>query len=137
MPYELLDHTADLGIRATGPTLKDLFETAARAMMEQIADPQQVSGSLRKTVAVTGLDREDLLINWLREILGWWAMDSVLIRDARILELTDFTLRAEISGENFDPARHEILNDIKAVTYHKIAVAQTSTGWTADIIFDV
>ena len=48
MPYELIDHTADIGIRATGRDIKDLFETAARAMYEQIVDTAMLIAKHRK-----------------------------------------------------------------------------------------
>jgi SHS2 domain-containing protein len=137
MPYELLDHTADLGIRVTGDTLENLFETAGRAMFAQIADTEGLAGASAREIQVGGMDREDLLINWLRELLCFWTIDGLLVKDVRIHEISDFRLRADVFYDDYDSKRHEILKDIKAVTYHNISVVRTDAGWTADIIFDV
>ncbi len=137
MPYELIDHTADIGIRVTGQTIKDLFETAAHAMFEQITDTTQLQGKHTKSIHVKGIDRPDLLINWLRELLWYWTIDNCLIKQATIIEMPDDQLRAKVTYDEFDLKTHEILKDIKAVTYHGISVDQTDAGWEAMIIFDV
>jgi SHS2 domain-containing protein len=137
MPYELLDHTADIGIRVTEPSVKALFETAARAMFDQIVNREGLSGSQTKEIQVNGMDREDLLINWLREILCLWTIEGRLIKGVRMNDISDTRLGAEVSYDSYDPIRHEILKDIKAVTYHGVFIAKIEAGWTTEIIFDV
>ncbi len=137
MAYELIDHTADIGIRVTGKTINDLFEISALAMFEQITDTTNLVGSHTKDIHVKGIDRPDLLINWLRELLWCWTIDNCLIKQVVIKELHDDHLTAKLSYDGFDPKTHEILKDIKAVTYHGISVDQTDEGWQATIIFDV
>ena len=51
--------------------------------------------------------------------------------------MKDDHVRAEYTYDEFDPQQHEILKDVKAVTYHGISVDRTDTGWEATIIFDV
>jgi len=137
MPYELIDHTADIGIRATGADIKDLFETAARAMCEQIADTAKLEGGHSRQLLVDGIDREDLLINFLRELLSFWTIDNLLVKQIYINEIDNNHLTADITCDTYIPKTHEILMDIKAVTYHDISVEQTDSGWEATIIFDV
>lgn len=137
MPYELIDHTADIGIRATGEDIKDLFETAARAMCEQIADTAMLKGDHTRQLQVAGIDREDLLINFLRELLCFWTIDTQLVKQVYINEIDNNHLTANIIYDTYIPETHEILMDIKAVTYHGISVEQINDGWDATIIFDV
>jgi SHS2 domain-containing protein len=137
MTYELIDHTADIGIRVTEPTLKVLFETSAHAMFEQITDTSKLSGTHSKEIHVKGIDRSDLLINWLRELLWFWTIDNCLVREITINSINNDHLSATISYDEFDPEKHEILKDIKAVTYHGVSVDQADAGWQATIIFDV
>ena len=137
MPYELIDHTADIGIRATGADIKDLFETAARAMCEQIADTAKLEGGHSRQLLVDGIDREDLLINFLRELLSFWTIDNLLVKQIYINEIDNNHLTADITCDTYIPKTHEILMDIKAVTYHGISVEPTGSGWEATIIFDV
>jgi len=137
MPYELIDHTADIGIAVTASSVGELFETAAHAMFEQIADTRALTGWRRTRLTVSGIDREDLMINWLRELLFLWNGRQYLLKQARIENMANTELTARIWYDPFDRQTHEILNDIKAVTYHGIRVEKTDAGWTATVIFDV
>jgi len=137
MTYELIDHTADVGICVTESTVKGLFATAAYGMFEQITEPEKLNGTHTKEIHVKGIDRPDLLINWLRELLWCWTIDNCLISELDITDMEYDHLSAKISYDEFDPKTHEILKDIKAVTYHGISVDQTDDGWMATIIFDV
>jgi len=137
MAYELIDHTADIGIRVTETSIKDLFETAAHAMFEQITEPSKLSGTHTKDIHIKGIDRPDLLINFLRELLSFWTLDAHLIKRVTIADITATRLTAKLFYDEFNPKTHEILKDIKAVTYHGISVDQTDAGWQATIIFDV
>ncbi len=137
MAYELIDHTADIGICVTESTVKDLFEISALAMFEQIADTTNLAGSHTKDIHVKGIDRPDLLINWLRELLWCWTIDNCLVSRVVINDMDNDHLSARIAYDEFDPQTHEILKDIKAVTYHGVSVDQTDAGWQATIIFDV
>ena len=137
MPYTIIDHTADIGIHVTGKDLKDLFAEAAYAMFDQIMDRSNLTGKQKKPISVTGIDRHDLLINWLRELLSLWTIDTDLVNQVDICDLTETHLRADIFYDAYDSGKHEILKEIKAVTYSGISVNQTKTGWEATIIFDV
>lgn len=137
MPYELIDHTADIGIRVTEPSIPALFETAGRAMFDQIADTDGLSGARVREIKVSGMDREDLLINWLRDLLCFWTIDGLLVKNVKIHEMDDIRLEAEVLYDDYNPKQHEILKDIKAVTYHNVAILETGTEWETAIIFDV
>ena len=137
MPYELIDHTADIGIRATGTSIKDLFETAAIAMYEQIVDTKTLKGRHTKKLRVSGIDSTDLLVNFLRELLCVWAINERLVKQVYIKDLDDTQLTVNITCDVFNSKTHEILKDIKAVTYHGICVEQVNDTWQATIIFDV
>ncbi|MFO7838932.1 MAG: archease [Desulfosalsimonadaceae bacterium] len=137
MPYELIDHTADLGVCVTAESLEELFETAAHAMFEQIVDPGSLSGKHSTAIQVCGIDLPDLMINWLRELLFIWNGLESLLKKAHIENIKETELAASIWFDSFDAKRHDILTDIKAVTYHGIHVDKTKEGWRADIIFDV
>lgn len=137
MPYSVIDHTADTGIRVWGRNKQELFTEAARAMSELIADAGRVSCKKPKDLYIEGLDLTDLLINWLRELLFLWSADQLLIRCSRIIDMTDNTLYAQAFAEPFDPEKHVIYTDIKAVTYHGAEAAPSGSGWEATVIFDV
>lgn len=135
--YELIDHTADLGLRIFGRDLPDLFEAAAFAVFDRITDIGALRGMERRVLEISGADWPDLMVNWLRELLYLWNGERRLIKQARILAIQEYHLSAEIRYDSFDPDLHRIEEEIKAVTYHQIAVEPAGSGWEARIIFDV
>jgi len=134
MRYEVLEHTADLMVRAYGRTLEECYENAAFAMMDQIVNASAARPAEQVDIAVDGENREDLLYNFLSEVL--------FIFDARRLVLSKFEvtllpgrLTCQAWGEPFDPERHEPKTEIKAVTYHELKVDEETPSIT--VLFDV
>ena len=137
MKYRLIDHTADFGIHVFGTDLKDLFSNAAFAMFDLITDIKSLKGANESSLNVKGNDRPDLMVNWLRELLYIWNGKEKLVESIDIISITENELTTKIRLDSFDPARHSIRNEIKAVTYHQIQVNQVAEGWESKIIFDV
>ena len=137
MKYELINHTADLGIRVFGSDPGDLFASAALAMFDQIIAVKISSGDRRHRMTVTGADWADLMVNWLRELLYLWSVRELLVATVDISSITESKVTAEITGSTFDTGRHPIKNEIKAVTYHQIKVVHGAMGWEAQVIFDI
>ena len=136
--YILLDHTADLRLRIFGETMATLFENAGTALAELICDPETLDAVQTVTIAVTGDDPPDLMVNYLRELLYLWSGEERLIKQTRVGDITDRSISAEVALAPFTPARHTILNEIKAVTYHQIAVEPADDGgWQATVVFDI
>ena len=137
MPYTLIDHTADLGIRVRATGLPELFEEAAAAMFDLITGGSRAAVAAVQEMKVGGRDRPDLMVNWLRELLYLWNGDQLLVARTCIDAISGHDLSARVWTEVFDPVRHELHHEIKAVTYHDIAVRQGGEGWEAVVIFDV
>ncbi len=137
MPYTLIDHTADLGIRVWAGGLRELFEEAAAALFDLITDRGRVADTAVRALAVQGRDRPDLMVNWLRELLYLWNGDQLLVARTRVDTLDETRLAARVWAAGYDPRRHELRREIKAVTYHGIAVGPADEGWEAVVIFDV
>ena len=137
MKYKLIDHTADLGIRVFGKSAEELFENAAFALFDLITDTGVLAGDRQTRIQVTGADRPDLMVNWLRELLYLWNGTDRLVKTVSISALSETGLTAGLTYDLFSPERHDIRAEIKAVTYHQIQVSGGSSGWEAKIIFDV
>ena len=135
--YSLLDHTADLGIRTWGVDLKKLFENAGMALMDLLIHGVSPKRALSKKMSLTGDDLADLMVRWLGEILYLLDCEMRVVTSIRIVDIRPSFLEAVLKAVPFDPAFHEILNEIKAVTYHQIEVAQKANRWEARIIFDL
>ncbi len=135
--YELIDHTADFGIRVSGSDAKDLFHNAAMALMDQLLEADTSMQQQPRQIRVEGDDWPDLMVNWLREILFLWVGEELLVRSVHIEALVDNKLISQVHTEMFSPQYHVIKTEIKAVTYHQIQVADVGHQWEATIIFDI
>jgi SHS2 domain-containing protein len=135
--YTLFDHTADLGVEVYGKTAPELFANASFALFDVITDLSAVETTKEKKLVVEGSGWEDLFVNYLREILYLFNGEGFLLTEYSILTLEPFYLEATVKGEPFDPARHSIKTEIKAVTYHQVSVREDAGKWTGRVIFDV
>jgi SHS2 domain-containing protein len=89
------------------------------------------------TVTVEGTDQEDLMVRWLSELLYLHHQRGYLLSDFILHELGEKILRATVKGEHYESHRHELLREIKAVTYHQLMVGEEKDRWVARIVFDV
>lgn len=135
--YRVFNHTADLGLEVYGKDEKELFSNAAFAIFDLTVDLYDVNALEVRMITVRGSDREDLLVNYLREILYMLNGEGMLLKDFSILEIDSHHLVVEVKGEPFNPDRHSIKTEIKAVTYHQVKVEKNNKGWKARVIFDV
>lgn len=134
MRYELIDHTADLMVKAHGSTLEECFGNAAFAIFDQTVDLSGIGVRETTEVRVTGTDDEDRLFSFLSEML--------YIEDAENLVLKEFDVSFQgddviciARGERLDRARHRTKSEIKAVTYHKMRIDRDEPSVT--VLFDV
>jgi len=135
--YNLIDHTSDFGIHVYGLDSKELFANAAWALFDVITEIDQLAGLDSCQIEVSGDDWSDLMVNWLREVLYLWNGKELLVKKVRILSLSETDLTATLECDPFNPDRHVIKTEIKAVTYHQIQVNRSPSGWEARIIFDI
>lgn len=135
--YRLLEHTADMGIEATGESMEELFVQAACGLREIITSLTRGEAREERTVEVEGGDREELLVNWLNEILFLFESRGFFPADFAVEEVGPAKLRGKVWGEPFDPQRHLIEREIKAVTHHQLSVQRTDGGWRARIFVDL
>ncbi len=135
--YEFIEHTADLGVRATAPTLEGLFEQAARGMYALLGRIVPGPESAEATIDLQAPDVEGLLHDWLGELL--WEVDgSRRVFDTfRFERLDDTHLKAFCRGHVYDPAHSERSVEIKAVTYHDLQVRRRDDLYEVTVIFDI
>ncbi len=135
--YEIIDHTADLGIRVRAESLEGLFETAGLTLFDLVTDLTKVRTVMRFAFSLKAENLEALFVSWLRELLYLFYGKKMVFGSLEITELDDFSLSVTCWGEKVDPARHAFLTEIKAVTYHDLHVVRAGSGWTASVIFDI
>ena len=139
--YEVLEHTADIGIVAYGRELPELFAAAATGLSALMVNldtvQEQLSRQLALPAPVLG-DYEGLLVDWLSEFVYLFDAEHLLFRRYEVDAVTAEGLRATAWGEPVNVARHILGTAIKAVTYHALEVRQLDDGtWQARVILDV
>jgi SHS2 domain-containing protein len=137
--YTLLDHTADLGIKIRGTELVDLFENAGRALVHLILKIKSPGKTTPLNLSLSGDDLPDLMVRWLGEILYLFEGENLVVTSVNIGALSPSppSLEATVATAPFDPQLHEILMEIKAVTYHQIEVVDKGDMWESSVIFDL
>jgi len=135
--YRLIAHTADVGLLVEGPDPATLFAEAALALTDQVVDRKTVRAAQERSLSVDGADWTDLMVNWLREVLYLFNGEQWLVTRVRIQTIAATGLTARLHGETFDPRRHPVSAEIKAVTYHQAEVRTDSGHWQARVILDL
>ena len=136
-PFEVVEHTADIGIQVSGETREALFRNAALGMMSLIVDVHRVRPDTAEMIRVEGGDNVDLLVNWLSELLFRFDARQRVYSEFEIEPIKTQALTATVRGEDFGPDRHRPDTEIKAVTYHEACVEESDRGWRAYVLFDV
>ena len=133
---------ADVAFEARGKTLEEMFESAASAMMAtQVNDLSKIQPKKEVKFAVKATDEEKLLHNFLQEL--------IFLKDTKLMLFVSYklkiekakngncTLTAKCKGEKLDMKKHELLVDVKAVSWHMYKVEKIKNGWKALVILDV
>jgi SHS2 domain-containing protein len=137
MPWQLFDHTADVGLRIDAPTPAGVFEEAGRALASLLVeDLDAVEPRETHRFGLEAADREDLLFDWLQALLVCFELRGVLLTRFRVT-LEGSGLRAVATGERVDPDRHRLAHEVKAITYHGLSLRPAGGGWRAEVIVDI
>ena len=146
--FEFLDHTADMGIAATGADLPEAFANAAQGMFAWIADLEAVAEREERRVEVQGRDLDSLLVEFLNELNFTFETQRFLFRRLQVLSLapdppsvngpaTGYRLVARGYGEPLDPERHQVRSQVKAATYHSLKIEQGPGECRVQVILDI
>src|SRR5512136_1750067 len=96
--YRVFDHTADLGVEVYGATVKELFANAAFAVFDMLTDLYRVHAIEERNITVEGESWEDLLVNYLREVLYLFNGEGFLLKEISIMEIDPLHLKGKVSG---------------------------------------
>ena len=140
MAIEYLEHTADLGLRATGATLEETFCEAARGLFAVMFDLPSVRPLEEYAVHLEAASDTDLLVEWLSDLLGQKELTRLVFSQFRIrigrhgggrcLDGTAF-------GGRLDPERHHPRIEVKGISYLGLDVGRRGAGWKTECVLDV
>ena len=135
--FELTDHTADIGVTAYGKDPAELLANAACGMLSLIVEPQTVNSTLTAKIELTERDDVTLLVEWLNTLLYELDVNRLLFREFDIVISGETKLSAVCRGERLDLAKHRLIHEVKAATYHNLNITREKGIYTATIIFDI
>ena len=138
--YEYLEHTGDIGIRAYGSTLQELFINAAQGLLAATADLSTVGTTTQTEIEVSAESLEELMVAWLDELNFRHEVEEIFFGGVEIREVSTapYWLTAVAYGDPVDFTKHVVYTEIKSITYHQLIVEQTPDArWMAQVIFDL
>ena len=134
--FEILDHTADVGIVAYGDDLSHAFANAARALFSLITELDDVKEIVHRDIELITPDQESLLLEWLNELIYLFDTDKIVLKRFNISELNNTQLKARSYGEKVDSIRHRLKTGVKATTYHMLKINKDN-GCRIQVLFDI
>lgn len=136
MPYQILSHTADTGIEATGNTFPDLVRDLAAGMFGLMAAPEAMPEGPEIEADVSGTTPEELVVDLLSELLYQSEVEELILGDFEVEMLGEQRLKVKAHG--IPLSKVELTGPpIKAVTYHDVTISKTDEGWYGRVYFDV
>jgi SHS2 domain-containing protein len=136
-PFEILEHPSDLGIEAYGNSMQELFRNAAKGLISIIAGNSDIIASCEREISIPATDRENLMVRWLAEILFLYDSEKFLLSDVKFEVINDNSMKAVLQGEIYDPLKHELSLDVKAITYHQLKLEECDGLWIARVFVDI
>ncbi len=134
-PFELIEHTADIGILAHGRDLSEAFANVALGLFSIICDLDRVQPVDSRVVDITATDIEGLLFKWLNELIYVFDVEHLLFKEFDVVEFSEIHMKARCRGELYDPSRHELKMGVKSATYHRLEVDERENR--VQVILDI
>ncbi|HEC87569.1 MAG TPA: archease [Thermoplasmatales archaeon] len=135
--FEIIEHTADVGIKAYGSTLAESFENAAKGMFALITDNSPIASIGEYNIELKADNIEELLVDWLSELLFLQSAYNLVFGKFEVkLDEVSNSLSAKVFGEEYNAKKHRYGVEIKAVTYHMLKV-EKEPPYEIQVLFDI
>jgi SHS2 domain-containing protein len=131
--FEEIEHTADWAYRVRGEDLPQLFIQAALGLYSLVGMQLEPGNRITRLIQLKAIDHESLLVAWLNELLYFHESEGLGFEQIEIQHLDETRLQAEVTGAR----TQQWLKDIKAVTYHNLAIRETELGLEVTLVLDV
>lgn len=136
--YEILEHTADIGLKIKADSLESAFLDSARGLFDiMIEVKKETVPSIDIPIAIEAENLERLFISWLKELLLIFDTRRIVIKSFWFDEISDNRLIATVSGSKFDSAKHFQKIEIKAVAHHDMRFVRDSGSFSAQVLFEI
>lgn len=133
--YEILEHTADIGLRVRASSLEALFAAAAWGMVEIVGAVSPHGSGTFMEVNLNAADGGALLVDWLNEVLFLIDAREAYVTDLLVEWAADTSMSGKVGIVQGAGAPRG--TELKAATYHGLSVTNDEGGWQATVYFDV
>lgn len=137
MFYQPISHTADIGFKVWGKTLEELFSNAARALTDCLVEVSAEESTQTVFVHLKAESLEELLVQWLEEVIFHFDTEGLIGIGFNVTKCALDDFRASIHGVEWDSARQPLKTQIKAVTFHELAIQKKGDQFEVQVILDV
>ncbi|MFC1495640.1 archease, partial [Thermodesulfobacteriota bacterium] len=103
----------------------------------QLVNIKQSSEGETLSISLSAADLADLMVKWLSEILYLLNGEDLVVEDIRVKSIREYHINSTLTVVPFNTDKHDLIREIKAVTYHQIEVRKKNNSWIARVIFDV
>lgn len=138
--YRYLEHTTDVLIEASGGSLGEVFSNAAKGLIDTMVEIDKVNELSKVDFELKGSDLENLLYNWLEEVLLKVELDEMVFSSFNV-EITErngeHRLKGTGRGEHLDLEKHNPKTEVKAVTYHRMEIRKERDKFIAQFLLDI
>jgi len=141
-PFEYGEHPADVLIIAYGCSIDEAFINAAYGFANFMYDTSKVEPKKLIEIEVRGADLEQLLFNWIDELLYRLDAEKFAISKIEFLKIErkndEYVLYAKIYGDEYDEKKHGFKGTIiKAMTYHMMEIKKLNHIWRIQYVVDI
>ena len=135
--YEFFDHTADLGIHVETEQAREALRRSRRgALRRHLRGPRHDPSARIPPLSDPRRRSRDAALRLAAALLLAFETEGWLLHHADVT-VGDEGLTVEAWGEPFDPDRHPLAHEVKAITYHGLFVRREGNGWAAEVIVDI
>jgi SHS2 domain-containing protein len=135
--YEIIEHTADVGLRSYGNSLSTCFEYAAKGMFDLITASSIIEDRGEYGIKLKADDLDQLLVDFLDELLFLHSSRNLVFGFFKVsIDIDQCYLSAIVKGDEFDLSKHQYGIEIKAVTYHMLEVKKNKP-YSVQVLFDI
>ena len=126
MSYKVLDHATDAFIEVTASSLTEAFKVAGDSVVDTILDNSKIEEKEERNIVVMGKDLNYLLYNWLEDLIYLIITEGFAIKklDITLEKNEEYTISAQIFGEDIDIKKHGFKVEIKSPTFHEMEIKQ-------------
>ncbi len=138
--YELFEHKADIGVKGTGESLEEAFSECAKAMFSVMVNIEMISPDTSFEFKVKSSNREELLIDFLNELLYLKDINGMMFSGFYLYITRDrgkIILKGKASGEKVNKKKHDLKSEVKAATYHQLKIEKKNGEFVAQCVVDV